>query len=68
MLLAASSDETAPRAPAQLHVAAHDAETSGCSFAARCPVALPDCRKAQPPVRQAGDGHLIACWRDASSL
>ncbi|ESY11280.1 ABC transporter ATP-binding protein [Mesorhizobium sp. C386A] len=68
LLLAASSDETAPRAPAQLHAAAHDAETSGCSFAARCPVALPDCRKAQPPVRQAGDGHLIACWRDASSL
>lgn len=68
LLLAASSDETAPRAPAQLDVAAHDAETSGCSFAARCPVALPDCRKAQPPVRQAGDGHLIACWRDTGSL
>ncbi|MER9917139.1 MULTISPECIES: ABC transporter ATP-binding protein [unclassified Mesorhizobium] len=68
LLLAASSDDTAPKAPAQLDVAAHDAETSGCSFAARCPVALPDCRKAQPPVRQAGDGHLIACWRDTGSL
>jgi oligopeptide/dipeptide ABC transporter ATP-binding protein len=68
LLLAASSDETAPKVPAQLDVAERDAETSGCAFAGRCPVALPDCRKAQPPVRQAGDGHLIACWRDASGL
>jgi oligopeptide/dipeptide ABC transporter ATP-binding protein len=68
LLLAASSDEMAPRAPAQLDLAAQASETSGCAFAGRCPVALPDCRKAQPPIRQAGDGHLIACWRDANGL
>lgn len=68
LLLAASSDETVPKAPAQLDLAAQAPETSGCSFASRCPVALPDCRKARPPVRQAGDGHRIACWRDASDL
>jgi len=68
LLLAAASDETVPKAPAQLDVVAQDTETSGCAFASRCPVALPDCRKAQPPVRQAGDGHRIACWRDASDL
>ncbi|MER8428877.1 ABC transporter ATP-binding protein [Mesorhizobium caraganae] len=68
LLLAAASDETVPKAPAQLDLAAQAPETSGCAFAGRCPVALPDCRKTQPPVRQAGDGHLIACWRDASDL
>jgi peptide/nickel transport system ATP-binding protein len=68
LLLAASSDETVPKAPAQLDLAAQAPETSGCSFASRCPVALPDCRKARPPVRQASDGHRIACWRDASDL
>ncbi|TMJ37822.1 MAG: ABC transporter ATP-binding protein [Alphaproteobacteria bacterium] len=32
----------------------------GCSFAERCPRALPRCRHDVP--RLTGDGHLAACW------
>ncbi|WP_352779141.1 oligopeptide/dipeptide ABC transporter ATP-binding protein [Mesorhizobium sp. M0571] len=68
LLLAASSDETAPKISAQLDITAADFPSSGCSFADRCPLALPDCRKSEPPVRQVGDGHLIACWRHGESF
>jgi len=61
LLLAASSDEAAPRITA--HIAADDLPNRGCAFADRCPMALADCRTAEPPVARAGDGHFIACWR-----
>ncbi len=32
----------------------------GCSFADRCPRALPRCREDVPPLL--GDAHLAACW------
>ncbi|TGT54033.1 ABC transporter ATP-binding protein [Mesorhizobium sp. M00.F.Ca.ET.170.01.1.1] len=66
LLLSASLDDTTTaKAPAQLDLAITP-EMSGCSFAGRCPVALPDCGKAQPPTRQSGNGHRIACWRASS--
>ncbi|WP_287349122.1 oligopeptide/dipeptide ABC transporter ATP-binding protein [Mesorhizobium sp.] len=67
LLLSASSDETVAKAPAQLDLGTQTPEMSGCSFAGRCPVALPKCTRAQPPIRQSGNGHRIACWRDASN-
>ncbi|WP_040787932.1 ABC transporter ATP-binding protein [Nocardia paucivorans] len=36
---------------------------SGCSFAPRCPVAIDDCRTAEPPLAETGPGHRAACIR-----
>jgi oligopeptide/dipeptide ABC transporter ATP-binding protein len=36
---------------------------AGCSFADRCPFALPRCRAEVPPLREVGAAHLSACWR-----
>jgi oligopeptide/dipeptide ABC transporter ATP-binding protein len=36
---------------------------AGCSFADRCPFALPRCRAELPPLREVGAAHLSACWR-----
>jgi oligopeptide/dipeptide ABC transporter ATP-binding protein len=36
----------------------------GCSFAERCPRALPRCRKDVPPL--VGDDHRAACWNPVS--
>ncbi len=33
----------------------------GCRFAARCKFAMPDCLKAQPPLREIEPGHKVAC-------
>jgi oligopeptide/dipeptide ABC transporter ATP-binding protein len=35
----------------------------GCSFHPRCPIAVPDCRAAVPPLRDVGSGHRVACIR-----
>ncbi|MGG5823149.1 ABC transporter ATP-binding protein [Falsiroseomonas sp. HW251] len=35
----------------------------GCGFASRCPVALPACRDAQPPLDEVAAGHHAACIR-----
>jgi peptide/nickel transport system ATP-binding protein len=35
----------------------------GCSFHPRCPIAVPDCRAAVPPLREVGSGHRVACIR-----
>ena len=61
LLLAASSDGAVPQISAQADIAA--GPNHGCAFAGRCPLAVADCWKAEPPLSQAGDGHLIACWR-----
>ena len=68
LLLAASSDEAAPKVSAQAELLAADVPHGGCSFSDRCPLAVADCRTSQPPIRQAGPGHLIACWRQTGEL
>jgi len=36
---------------------------SGCSFHVRCYMAIPECSKAVPPLRDVGNGHQVACIR-----
>lgn len=35
----------------------------GCRFAPRCTLAGDICMKQDPPLRDVGNGHLVACWR-----
>lgn len=35
----------------------------GCAFAARCPVAMPQCLDERPPIRQVGAGRTGACFQ-----
>ncbi|MBL1073336.1 ABC transporter ATP-binding protein [Nocardia sp. 2] len=35
----------------------------GCSFAPRCPIAIDDCRAAEPPLQDTDPGHRAACIR-----
>lgn len=35
----------------------------GCSFAPRCPVAIDECRAAEPPLTETGPGQRAACIR-----
>lgn len=37
----------------------------GCPFAARCPVAIDECRAAEPPLQDIEPGHRAACIRTA---
>jgi peptide/nickel transport system ATP-binding protein len=37
----------------------------GCAFAPRCPNAIPDCKRAPPPLVAVGAGHTAACIRAA---
>ena len=34
----------------------------GCSFAPRCPAAMPRCRAAEPPPFDLGPGRQVRCW------
>jgi peptide/nickel transport system ATP-binding protein/oligopeptide transport system ATP-binding protein len=36
---------------------------TGCVFRERCPLAAPECALAMPGLREAGPGHLAACFR-----
>ncbi|MGE3711813.1 MAG: ABC transporter ATP-binding protein [Hyphomicrobiaceae bacterium] len=38
-------------------------EHTGCPFAPRCSVALPQCHSAKPPSIEVAAGHLSECWR-----
>ncbi|MFI9507725.1 ABC transporter ATP-binding protein [Nocardia sp. NPDC052566] len=37
----------------------------GCSFAPRCPIAIDECRAAEPPLEMTNLGHAAACIRTA---
>jgi oligopeptide/dipeptide ABC transporter ATP-binding protein len=39
------------------------APAGACSYARRCPVALPRCRQAGPELEPVADGHLASCFR-----
>jgi peptide/nickel transport system ATP-binding protein len=43
------------------------ADRQGCRFAPRCPYAQDHCRKEEPPLRAAGQGHLFRCWYPVGS-
>jgi len=36
----------------------------GCHFHPRCPLAMPKCREARPPLREVSPGHFSACILD----
>jgi oligopeptide/dipeptide ABC transporter ATP-binding protein len=36
---------------------------SGCVFHPRCPIAIPECARAVPPLREVRPGHWAACIR-----
>jgi peptide/nickel transport system ATP-binding protein len=36
---------------------------AGCRFAARCRLAIDECRLAQPALRELEPGHKVACIR-----
>jgi oligopeptide/dipeptide ABC transporter ATP-binding protein len=35
----------------------------GCRFAHRCPIAIPECRESDIPLRRMTDGREVACIR-----
>jgi len=35
----------------------------GCHFHPRCSMAIPECANTRPPLRDVGNGHLVACIR-----
>jgi len=39
----------------------------GCAFAPRCRLASAKCRAQRPPLEPVGDGHLSACFENASA-
>ena len=41
------------------------ARPDGCSYARRCPLALPRCHEAAPELEPVADGHLASCLRRA---
>jgi oligopeptide/dipeptide ABC transporter ATP-binding protein len=43
------------------------ADLQGCRFAPRCPYVQDVCRKEEPPLRAAGQGHLFRCWYPVGS-
>ena len=39
----------------------------GCHFHTRCPYATEQCRTTAPEMRDAGNGHMVACHRCAAA-
>ncbi|MBI4307799.1 MAG: ATP-binding cassette domain-containing protein [Chloroflexi bacterium] len=35
----------------------------GCNFHTRCPIAIPECKDAVPPLKEVEKGHWVACIR-----
>ncbi|OYT72267.1 MAG: peptide ABC transporter substrate-binding protein [Chloracidobacterium sp. CP2_5A] len=35
---------------------------AGCRFHPRCPIAVEECRRQSPPLRDLDNGHQVACW------
>jgi peptide/nickel transport system ATP-binding protein len=42
-------------------------DLAGCSFAPRCPIAVPECHAAEPPLTEVGAGQAAACIRIAAT-
>jgi oligopeptide/dipeptide ABC transporter ATP-binding protein len=40
---------------------------AGCHFAPRCPIAVEQCRRTEPPDATAGADHIAACFRSADT-
>jgi peptide/nickel transport system ATP-binding protein len=34
----------------------------GCRFHPRCPYVMDVCRREEPPIKDVGGNHLVACW------
>lgn len=48
-------DTLAGEIPSSVHI------PSGCAFHTRCPLVQDVCRSLEPPVRQVGERHIVAC-------
>ncbi len=45
------------------HVPNLFASLPGCGFCERCPAREWHCHKVKPPLKEAGAGHLVRCWK-----
>jgi peptide/nickel transport system ATP-binding protein len=55
-------DRTQVRTPLPERTRETSALQIGCSFAARCPAAMPICSQQVPPMFDTGEGQQAACW------
>ena len=64
LIRAAAAARDADRAPLTASAErAGPARADACSYARRCPVALPRCRQTRPELEPVADGHLASCFR-----
>jgi oligopeptide/dipeptide ABC transporter ATP-binding protein len=50
------------RAPLSGEVPSPVNPPSGCRFHPRCPLAMDNCRRTEPPLVDVGEGHFVACY------
>ncbi|TKB12971.1 MAG: ABC transporter ATP-binding protein [Mesorhizobium sp.] len=60
LLLAASSEDQASVVSTLVEA---ESGPKGCCFADRCPLVEEACRTAEPPIKELGPGHTIACYK-----